>query len=155
MTGLSEATWSRIRQLFPSDLHPSVAEILEHECGNNLPFLEPPDASALERFHFAALTLRTGSLNGLRDAVDLAKINWRDLLVAASEADSPNANKWWRIRLDPRDPTVRSQPSKAPSPVSSSLPEGPAARLTSRWSSGEVRPTRPDRCRVWRDTDFG
>jgi len=96
MTGLTETTWSTIRQLFPSDLCPAVAEILEHECGNNLPFLEEADALSLERFHLAALKLSHGNLGKLREAVELAKTDWRDLLVAADQAETPG--KWWRIR---------------------------------------------------------
>jgi len=36
MALLNEATWEKVRLLFPSDQHNGVARILETECGNNL-----------------------------------------------------------------------------------------------------------------------
>jgi hypothetical protein len=102
VTALTETTWTSIRQLFPPELHSAVAEILEQECGNNLPLLENADAPALDRYRLAALTLSQGSLAGLRQAVDLAKTDWRDLLVAAAAADAPAANRRSGFRRRPR-----------------------------------------------------
>jgi hypothetical protein len=45
--------------------------------------LQELDAVAMEGFRFAALKLSHGQLVELRKAVDLAKTDWRDLLVAA------------------------------------------------------------------------
>jgi hypothetical protein len=36
MAVVNEATWEKVRLLFPSDQHNAVARILETECGNNL-----------------------------------------------------------------------------------------------------------------------
>jgi hypothetical protein len=85
VSDLTEAAWDRIRQLFPPELHDTVATILETEFGNNLPFLENADSAGLDRYRFAALQLSHGDLKRLREAVDLAKIDWRDLLMAASD----------------------------------------------------------------------
>jgi hypothetical protein len=97
MTELSDATWNKIRQLFPVEEQSSVATILENECGNNLPFLENADKDGLDRFRYAALKLSNGSLTKLQEAVDLAKSDWRDLLVAAGFAHSVDAHKQWKI----------------------------------------------------------
>jgi hypothetical protein len=96
MTALTETTQERIRELFSPGHHVEVAEILERECGNNLPFMEKADASRLERLQLAALTLSQGDMGKLREAVELAKTDWRDLLVAASKAEAPASKKWWQ-----------------------------------------------------------
>ena len=106
MTDLSQATWQKIRQLFPAALHDEVATVLENECGNNLPFLEAVDADALDRFRFAALKLSSGNLERLHEAIDLAKTDWRDLLIYAGFADSVDAHRQWCIG-DPLPPTTR------------------------------------------------
>ena len=98
MAELSEATWEKIRALFPVEHHEEVATILENECGNNLPFLEKLDKYRLERFRFAALKLSRGSVEELRTAVRLAKTDWRDLLVAAGFADSLDAHTRWEVK---------------------------------------------------------
>lgn len=97
MAGLTEKTSTTIRELFPPEQHDTVAELLETECGNNLPFLEKADAQTLERFQLAALQLSKGTLAGLHAAVDLAKTDWRDLLMAASAEDEPRRRRKRRI----------------------------------------------------------
>lgn len=102
MAGLTELTWTRIRELFPPELHSAVADILEHECGDNLPFLESADPSALDRFRLAALALSQGTMAGLREAVELAQTDWRDLLLAAEATESSRLSRWpWRRRQPP------------------------------------------------------
>jgi hypothetical protein len=96
MASLSEATWEKIRAIFPSTEHDEVAELLQSQCGNNLPFLGKETTEGLERFRFAALKLSGGSMDKLRAAVKLANRDWRDLLVAAGFADSVDAHKDWK-----------------------------------------------------------
>ncbi|HKT88342.1 MAG TPA: hypothetical protein VJQ59_07895 [Candidatus Sulfotelmatobacter sp.] len=96
MSALSEATWEKVRALFPPTQHDEVAAILQNQCGNNLPFLGNKTPEELERFRFAALKLSQGRLDKLRDAVRLANTDWRDLLVAAGFADSADAYKQWK-----------------------------------------------------------
>ena len=95
MASVNEATWEKVRKLFPPDQHDAVARILETECGNNLPFLETKTPDELERVRFAALKLSEGNMEKLHRAVKLAKTDWRDLLVAAGFADSVHAHKHW------------------------------------------------------------
>ena len=81
---LSPDTQRRLAEVFPeTESRRAAAEMLAHECGNNLPFLEKLDAHALERWRFAALKLSGGDLAKLRQAVELAKHDWRDLLMTA------------------------------------------------------------------------
>ena len=70
--------------------------ILEQECGANLPFCEKPEALQLiERIRFAALRVSVGSIAKLTEAVQLAKSDWRDLLVAAGFGDSMEEHHKW------------------------------------------------------------
>ena len=39
MAALSEATWEKVRALFPPTQQDEVAAKLQNQCGNNLPFL--------------------------------------------------------------------------------------------------------------------
>ena len=92
---LSSETERRIALLFiPSDRE-VVRKLLLEECGNNLPFLEHLDTAAMDRFRFAALKLSDGCLDRLRNALRLAKQDWRDLLVAAGFADRIDAHTSW------------------------------------------------------------
>ena len=98
MVALTEATRQKVRQLFSQEQYPQVVRILESDCGNNLPFLQHESAEGLERFRFAALKLSDGNLEKLRSAIELAKSDWRDLLVAAGFANSVDAHKSWNPR---------------------------------------------------------
>ena len=97
MSELSESTWEKVRALFPPAQHQAVADILLSECGNNLPYLENVDKEGLERYRFAALKLSNGSLTKLREAIELAKSDWRNLLVAAGFAASADAHERWHV----------------------------------------------------------
>jgi hypothetical protein len=65
MAVVNEATWEKVRLLFPSDQHNAVARILETECENNLPFLETETPDRSERVRFAALKLSEGNMEKL------------------------------------------------------------------------------------------
>ena len=92
---LSPGTEQRIALLFAPASQEIVRTILRKECGDNLPFCGKADEIAMERIRFAALKLSDGSLEKLRNAVQLAKIDWRDLLVAAGFANDIHAHNRW------------------------------------------------------------
>lgn len=69
--------------------------MLAEQCGNNLPFLEKLNAQELERYQFAALKLSRGKLPRLLDAIQLAKTDWRDLLMAAGFGENVRAHLDW------------------------------------------------------------
>jgi ABC-type siderophore export system fused ATPase/permease subunit len=92
---LSPETVRRMNALFAPHQRDEVSRLLVEECGSNLPFLEEYDEFQLERFRFAALKLSEGNFQKLREAVQLAKIDWRDLLVAAEFADDVKAHDRW------------------------------------------------------------
>lgn len=66
------------------------------DCGDNLPLSGAATPVGLERIRFAVLKLSGGDLNELQRAIDLAKADWRDVLVAAGFGSDPNVHKtWW------------------------------------------------------------
>ena len=92
---LSQETERRIAALFPASSRGEVSELLIIHCGNNLPFCDNDDELQLERIRFSALKLSAGNIDKLKDAIKLAKTDWRDLLVAAGFADDTTAHKRW------------------------------------------------------------
>jgi hypothetical protein len=95
MATLSSETQRRVDLLFGPTTREEAAELLVTDCGNNLPSLEKLDEHGLERYRFAALKLSNGNLVRLRDAVELAKIDWRDLLMAAGFGEDARAHESW------------------------------------------------------------
>ena len=69
--------------------------MLRSECGNNLPSLEHASAEGLQRIQIAALKVSVGDLEKLREAVRLAQVDWRDLLVAAGFEHDVEAHLKW------------------------------------------------------------
>ena len=66
------------------DSDPDAARALVQRIGAELSIWK--EVSAGDRVEFAALTFAGGQLASLRDAVDLAMRDWRDLLVAVGDA---------------------------------------------------------------------
>lgn len=92
---LSEATRLRLEALFQGNDAKAAAEILVNECGSNLPFCERNGPDDCDRLRFAALKLSDGRLDRLREAVELAKIDWRDLLMGAGFGYHAKAHEKW------------------------------------------------------------
>lgn len=94
-TVLSSETQRRVDILFRPDEREAAITLLIDQCGNNLPFLEHLDEYQLERFRFAALKLSAGNLDQLREAIELAQFDWRDLLMAAGFGHDITVHKLW------------------------------------------------------------
>ena len=92
---LSQETERNIAKLFPPGSRAEASELLLYECGNNLPFCEKLNEFQLERIRFSALKLSAENIDKLKDAIELAKTDWRDLLVAAGFATDVTAHKRW------------------------------------------------------------
>jgi gluconokinase len=92
---LSPLTKHLVEKLFePSDQAEALRFLVE-ECGSNLPFCKDNDEYKMERIRFAALRVSIGYLDDLRSAIDLAKSDWRDLLVRARFAESLTTHQEW------------------------------------------------------------
>jgi hypothetical protein len=92
---LSPKTLDHLRIIIQEEGQAEAIRLLVEECGNNLPFCENSTPQSLERIRFAALKLSKGNLLGLHKAVELAKLDWRDLLVAAGFGDDIKAHERW------------------------------------------------------------
>jgi hypothetical protein len=92
---LSPETRRRLDLLFAPADRPAAETMLVNECGNNLTFLETLDMFQLERLRFAALKESNGDLARLRQAIDLANRDWRDLLISAGFGEDVTAHERW------------------------------------------------------------
>src|SRR5574342_447599 len=90
---------ARTRQLVEKIFSPKeVAEAvqwLEEECGNNIPFCQDHDEYRMERIRFAVLKLSQGDINKLLRPIDEARMDWRDLFMAADFGYDVNAHEQW------------------------------------------------------------
>ena len=78
--------------------HRQVAEAmqwLEDECGNNLPSCNNHDEYQMERIRFSAIKLSQGNIKELLRAIDEARMDWRDLFMAADFGYDVNAHEKW------------------------------------------------------------
>jgi hypothetical protein len=92
---LSPETERRVSLLFLPESRAEASRLLITECGSNLPFFEKFDQFEMERARFSALKLSRGNIEALKDAIELAKADWRDLLVAAGFGDDVDAHRSW------------------------------------------------------------
>lgn len=92
---LSAATEERVELLFARSRVEEARCLLIQQCGNNLPFCENSTPVNMERIRFAVLKISNGNLVKLNEAIELAKIDWRDALVAAGFANDVNIHKKW------------------------------------------------------------
>ena len=91
---LSYETRRRLDALFVEPDRESVANLLVTECGDKLPLWLDMSPQGLERIRFAALKLSNGSIPELR-AVQIAQVDWRDVLVAAGFGRDVLAHEAW------------------------------------------------------------
>jgi len=92
---LSPETLRRVDILFPPEDRERAKALLYEQCGANLPSLGKADMYQLERFRFAALKYSDGNLLMLESAVELAQLDWRDLLMATGFANDVEAHRRW------------------------------------------------------------
>lgn len=84
---MSPHTQSLLTHIFPpADLPAAMAHLARL----------PPDCLDSDRIITACLKASQGRLDFLAQAVDLARIDWRDLLVGTGFADDPDAHLHWR-----------------------------------------------------------
>ena len=95
MTKLSPRTYQLIEKLFPTVEQADVNRWLLKECGQNSPFQKNTDEYGLERIRFAALKISNGDALKLLEAIELAKRDWRDLLMWAGFGYSLSAHEEW------------------------------------------------------------
>jgi hypothetical protein len=92
---LSPETERRLDALFEGAARVEAAGLLVANCGDNLPFNQAADARSLERIRFAVLKLSNGNLAALREAIEVAQIDSRDVLMAAGFGQDVRAHQAW------------------------------------------------------------
>ena len=97
MTGipLSSETQRRLDVLFGGAERALAANLLISQCGSNLPFNENADPRSLERIRFATLKLSNGDLARLREAIESAQFDSRDVLMEAGFGQDVRAHEAW------------------------------------------------------------
>lgn len=85
-----------LERMFPSPEQKAVRSLLLEECTGKLPSVEP---DAYERIHLAILKISNGDSRKFTDAVELARIDWRDVLMWAEFANDLDAHKKWARKL--------------------------------------------------------
>ena len=101
-TSLTDATVDCIHRMFSLTDRDRVSTLLIEECGDTLPLSIPANPASLERIRFAVLKVSGGDLNRLQQAIDLAKVDWRDVLVAAGFGSDLIAHTSWSPDLPER-----------------------------------------------------
>ena len=91
---LSEETKRRVELLFRPEDQLQATGLLDLQCGYNLPGFKRASEHEFERIRFAALKLSDGDLSKLRRAVELAQLDFRDLLMAAGFGEITGYEKW-------------------------------------------------------------
>lgn len=92
---LSPHTKQLVEIFFSHKDAPEASQWLEEECGNNLPSCGQQDQYGMERIRFAAIKLSKGNVLKLLKAIDEARMDWRDLLMAADFGYDVNAHENW------------------------------------------------------------
>ena len=98
MTPLSLRTQMVVAILFPQSAA-DAEQFLAEECGQNLPFCEKGTPESLERIRFAVLKIGNGDWTKFGQALDLAKRDWRDVLMWAEFANDLDAHQKWADQL--------------------------------------------------------
>ena len=92
---LSPRTQLLVERLFSQPDQDDVSKWLSDECGNNLPFCGDSNEYSIERIRFAALKIGNGDALKLLEAIELAKRDWRDLLMWAEFGNDLEAHERW------------------------------------------------------------
>ena len=90
---LSTTVAASIAVLFDSKNFETVTEMLTEEC--NAKRLRTTSADGLERIQLAVLKLSNGEVDKFLAAVELAQLDWRDVLVAAGFGNDLEAHLTW------------------------------------------------------------
>ena len=92
---LSPRTKRLVERIFSPKQIADITQLLETECGNNIPFCDQSDEYEMERIRFAVLKLSQGNIQKLLAAIDEARMDWRDLFMAADFGYDINAHELW------------------------------------------------------------
>ena len=100
MRELSGETRRLIERMFPGEAA-NVAEALERECNDDLPLVgaATPENTNVERIRYAVLKLSGGTMEGFAKSMELARRDWRDVLVFAGFGNSLTEHRRWAVEI--------------------------------------------------------
>jgi hypothetical protein len=87
---LTELVTRKVKQCFAGDEQAEAIRLLETECARSLPFCESYNAEDLEVVRLAVVKLAGGSLEGLRQQIEAAQTDWRDVIFFAQAPEEVN-----------------------------------------------------------------
>ena len=99
MSELSQNTLNLVYSLYETSEAQKVCERLDNECGTEALLCEGWTPRQMDRIRYAVLRLATEKDMCLDSAINLAKSDWRDLLLAAGFGNDLDAHEKW-ARLD-------------------------------------------------------
>ena len=94
-TALSFETEKRVRILFDPSEFDAVEDLLMSRCGNNLYYEKNYDSKDLERIRFSVLKVSGGDFSKLKEAVDLANLDVRDVMSLADFSSEAYSYRDW------------------------------------------------------------
>ncbi len=95
MVPLSDRARELVTLLFDPGDRPDAERRLAEDCADRLPLVHGRTPAEFDRLRFAALRFSGGHLPRLHEALRLAAVDWRDLLVAGGFADDLAAHDGW------------------------------------------------------------
>ena len=95
MLKLSIKTEQVLKVVFLSEHQDEARDLIESECGQNIPDCKSRNSEEMERIRFSVLKISEGDLDKLCEAIDLAQTDWRDLLMAAGFGHDTAEHKRW------------------------------------------------------------
>ncbi|WP_444886466.1 hypothetical protein [Microbulbifer sp. JMSA008] len=97
MSELSQDTKNLVHSLYKSREALEVCDMLEIECGTEALSCEGWTPKQMERIRYAVLRLATEKSMSF-EAINLAKTDWRNLLMAAEFGNEVDAHEKWAHR---------------------------------------------------------
>ena len=85
---LTETVRHKVCQLFSGGQQAIAIRLLEKECGHSLPIDDRASPKDLDRVRLAVLKLSGGKLSELRRQIEVARMDWRDVLGAAEQPEA-------------------------------------------------------------------
>lgn len=104
---LTPDTERLVQVVFAKEHQTSVIALLQTGCGAGVHFGPNPTPESMERLRFAVLKLSEGSMEKLTRALQVANVDWRDVLVAAGFGHDVLIHRRWfaeRVGDDPPPP---------------------------------------------------
>ncbi|ROQ19482.1 hypothetical protein EDC38_0064 [Marinimicrobium koreense] len=95
MSELSNRTKKIVHYLYKSREALEVCDMLETECGTEALSCSSWSPEQMERIHFAVLKLANGSSMDLDSAIQLAQLDWRDLIMSAGFGKDTRVHEIW------------------------------------------------------------